>query len=48
MAQTSVQKLDDHDAFPSIAFPLVGGGSMNLPDDLKGKWSVVLVYRGYF
>lgn len=46
-------RLNNGDTFPdfSATFPdfsasLVGGGTLNLPADLAGSWSVVLFYRG--
>jgi peroxiredoxin len=38
--------LSPADHFPSLTVPRVGGGSLVLPDDLAGRYGVVLVYRG--
>lgn len=46
MARAQVAILDSGDLFPSLTFTTVGGNSLNIPDDLAGKWSVVLLYRG--
>ncbi len=32
--------------FPQLDLPTVGGGSISLPGDLAGAFSVVLIYRG--
>ena len=37
--------LDTGDDFPNFEIPRVGGGIINLPDDLLGAWGVVLFYR---
>ncbi|MEO7982225.1 MAG: peroxiredoxin family protein [Sporichthyaceae bacterium] len=39
-------RLENHQLFPTLAVPRVGGGSIRLPDDLAGDFGVVLVYRG--
>lgn len=39
-------RLKNGQSFPSLELPLVGGGSLSLPDDLAGAFGVVLVYRG--
>lgn len=38
--------LSNGEAFPALAIPAVGGGSISLPDDLAGAFGVVLIYRG--
>jgi peroxiredoxin len=38
--------LSPGDAFPSLTLPRVGGGSLTLPDDLEGRYGIVLFYRG--
>jgi peroxiredoxin len=38
--------LNAGDRFPSLTVPLVGGGSLTLPDGLHGHYGVVLFYRG--
>ncbi len=48
MAQTSARKLDDHDPFPALEVPLVGGGTLRLPEDIRGNWTIVIAYRGHF
>ena len=39
-------RLQDGDRFPDLSAQLVGGGTLNVPADLAGAWSVVLLYRG--
>src|SRR5258708_25134907 len=38
--------LNAGDRFPPLTVPLVGGGSLTLPDELHGHYGVVLFYRG--
>jgi peroxiredoxin len=39
-------RLSNGETFPSLQLPLVGGGTLSLPDDLAGDFGVVLIYRG--
>jgi peroxiredoxin len=39
-------RLQNGQPFPSLQLPLVGGGTLTLPDDLAGHYGVVLIYRG--
>lgn len=39
-------RLENGQKFPSLRLPLVGGGTVSLPEDLSGSYGVVLVYRG--
>ncbi len=41
-----MSRLENGQKFPSLQLPLVGGGTLSLPDDLSGGFAVVLVYRG--
>lgn len=41
-----VERLHNGEVFPAIELPQVGGGVLDLPADLAGRWGVVLVYRG--
>ena len=34
------------DRFPALTLALTGGGTLRLPDDLTGHFSVILFYRG--
>jgi peroxiredoxin len=38
--------LRNGETFPQLSIRKVGGGTLNLPGDLKGSFGVVLVYRG--
>ena len=40
------KQLNPGDAFPSYTVPLVGGGRLNIPADLKGEYAVIIFYRG--
>jgi peroxiredoxin len=42
------QKLDSGDTLPSVTLKLVGGETVNLPDDLETPYGVVLFYRGHW
>lgn len=46
MTETAVTRLAEGQPFPPLALPLVGGGTLTLPEDLAGSTAVVLVYRG--
>ncbi len=39
-------RLENGQTFPSLQLPMVGGGTLSLPDGLAGAFGVVLVYRG--
>jgi peroxiredoxin len=41
-----MSRLLNGQSFPSLDVPAVGGGTISLPDDLMGSYSVVLIYRG--
>ena len=34
--------------FPTITASRVGGGEMTIPEDLEGRWAVLLFYRGHW
>ncbi len=38
--------LKNGQTFPTMTVAKVGGGTIHLPGDLAGSWSVVLIYRG--
>ncbi len=42
------EKLGAGDGFPGMTLSLVGGGSIELPTDLKTTYSVILFYRGHW
>lgn len=39
-------RLENAQPFPSLRLATVGGGTLSLPEDVAGRWAVVLVYRG--
>ena len=41
-------KLDMNDVFPALTLNLVAGGTLELPQGLSAKYSVVLFYRGHW
>ncbi len=41
-------KLNSGDMFPRISLDLVGGGTLDLPGDLKTEYNLVLFYRGHW
>jgi elongation factor P hydroxylase len=41
-------KLGPGSVFPEMAVNIVGGDPINLPDDLEGKYNVILFYRGHW
>ena len=42
------EKLHIGSAFPTMTIPLVGGGTMALPQGMDSKYRVVLFYRGHW
>ncbi len=48
MAQAETKKLDSADRFPEIQLHLVDGSSMSLPTTAQARWTVFLIYRGYW
>ncbi len=36
------------DGFPEMSLNLAGGGTIDLPGDLKSTYSVILFYRGHW
>ena len=41
-------KLGQGDQFPQLTLNMVGGGIIDLPDNLNAKYNVVLFYRGHW
>lgn len=39
-------RLENETVFPDLSLSTVGGGTLSLPGDLFGSYTVVLVYRG--
>ncbi|MEE3290089.1 MAG: hypothetical protein VX206_05080 [Pseudomonadota bacterium] len=42
------QKLNPGELFPSLNLSLLGGGSLNMPEDLSGPMTLALFYRGHW
>lgn len=40
--------LQNGQRFPHLEIPAVGGGVLDLPQDLAGSYAVVLIYRGHW
>src|SRR5438270_2177829 len=41
-------RLSNGEHFPTITASRVGGGKMSVPQDLAGRWAVLLFYRGHW
>jgi len=41
-----MDRLENGQTFPTLQLSLVGGGTLSLPDNVGGRFGVVLVYRG--
>ena len=41
-------RLRNDERFPTITASRVGGGEMTIPQDLVGRWAVLLFYRGHW
>lgn len=48
MAHEKRTLLDTGDIFPEMSFRAISGKQISLPQDLLGKWSVLLFYRGHW
>jgi hypothetical protein len=48
MAQIKKRNLDTGDRFPELTLNFVERGSLTLPDEIKGSWTVLLIYRGHW
>jgi len=42
------EKIGIGDSFPNMTVTRVGGGEINLPGDMDGKYNIVLFYRGHW
>jgi len=42
------EKLGIGATFPDMTIKLVGGGTLDLPGGLDGKYKVILFYRGHW
>jgi peroxiredoxin len=43
-----MEKLQAGDIFPKFEVETVAHGRLKLPEDLKGRYAVVLYYRGWW
>jgi peroxiredoxin len=48
MARAGVRALDNGDPFPAMECRAVGEGTISLPGDFTGRWTVLLFYRGHW
>ena len=42
------EKLQQADRFPALTLKLVDGGSVRLPEEMTGRYAVLLFYRGHW
>ena len=40
------KQLGPGDPFPNYTVPTAGGGTLNIPTDVKGDYAVIIFYRG--
>ena len=45
---TTDLRLQNGQRFPTIEVTTLAGEVLTLPDDLEGKWGVLLFYRGHW
>ena len=43
-----MNRLENGDRFPTLTTPVLDGDSLKLPEDLKGRWSLLAFYRGHW
>ncbi len=48
MTQSGKKMLDGGDAFPNMSLNLTGGAAIDLLEEVKGSWTIFLVYRGHW
>ena len=41
-------RLENGQRFPTISASTLGGGTITIPDDLEGVWSVLIFYTGHW
>jgi len=41
-------KLNGGDQFPHLALTVVGGDTVELPEDIETRYAIVLFYRGHW
>jgi hypothetical protein len=42
------EKLQQADRFPSLALKLLDGGTIRIPEEMPGRYAVLLFYRGHW
>ena len=42
------EKLQQGDRFPRLALNLINGDTLQVPEDIKSRYLVLLFYRGYW
>ena len=42
------EKLQQADRFPALTLNLIDGGSVRLPDEMPGRYAILLFYRGHW
>lgn len=42
------KKLDAGDEFPALTIEVAGGGFLNIPGDMDGKYRIIMFYRGHW
>ena len=42
------EKLQQADRFPALALKLVDGSTIRIPDEIPGRYAIVLFYRGHW
>ena len=42
------EKLDIGDVLPRMTLNVVGGTQMTLPDQLQGRYNILIFYRGHW
>ena len=48
MVQRGNKRLEDGAAFPEMLLKLAGGGTLNIPEGVKGSWTTLLIYCGHW
>ena len=43
---SAARRLDTGDSFPQLTVRMLGGDTVNLPEDVEGRWCVVLFKLG--
>lgn len=43
-----MNKLQQGDRFPDLTLNLLGGGNVQIPNDIPGRYAALLFYRGHW